>query len=106
MKQQLSYFLIFSFLLLLSSCKDDPAPLANADFYADGDGCTASCKVHFYDQSKNAVKWQWSFGNGFSSTKPNDSTAYANGGVYNVKLIVWNKDDVADSILKTITINE
>ena len=90
--------------LSLSACKDAPAPLATANFYVDGDECVSPCTVHFYDQSMNAVKWRWEFGNGTSSPNQDDSTTYTDNNIYTVKLTVWNSDDVPDSVSKTVTI--
>ena len=93
-------------MLTLSACKKDPpAPLPLADFFVENSGCTASCKLYFYDQSDNAVKWNWKFGNGVTSNNANDSTTYHISGTYEVWLYVWNKDDVIDSVRKNITIH-
>ncbi len=101
---KLLFILTGTLFLLTVSCKDDPAPLAVADFYVDGDGCASSCKVLFFDQSLNAVKWQWTFGNGITSNNQHDSTTYTSNNIYSVQLIVWNSDDVGDTISKYVTI--
>lgn len=99
------YLFFGSLGLLMMACKEPPAPLATADFYVDGNECTAPCDVQFFDQSINAVQWRWEFGNGTSSSLSDDTTTYLESAMYKVQLTVWNSDNIADSISKTITIN-
>jgi len=92
-------------MALIACNKEAPAPLAHADFYAENNGCTAPCQLKFYGQSTNAVKWRWSFGNGKISSFEDDSTLYSSAGNYEVWLRVWNSDDIADSVRKSVVIN-
>jgi PKD repeat protein len=89
---------------LLGCESEPPAPLPTANFYVDNAGCLTSCYVYFYDQSINAVRWEWSFGNTLSSDQPDDSTQYHNPGFYDVTLKVWNADNVEDKITKQVTV--
>ena len=101
----LSFLKLLILSLILSSCKkEDPAPLATADFFVSNNGCIAPCMVHFYDQSTNATSWKWNFGNLFVSTTKNDSITYNLAGTYDVTHWVWNVDDVADSVVKTVEV--
>jgi len=101
MRITLFFFIAFSGCWI--SCKKEPpAPLPFADFLVNNNGCVAPCKLYFYDNSLNAVKWEWNFGNGFNSFSKNDSNQYNLQGFYDVFLKVWNSDDVADSVIKTI----
>jgi PKD repeat protein len=110
MIRQLSYLSFAKAALLLilfisPSCKkEDPAPLATANFFVSNSGCASPCWVYFYDNSTNAVKWHWNFGNNFNSTLQNDSGYYNTPGSYDVELHVWNVDDVADSVTKTVMV--
>lgn len=109
MKKSISGFLKFGLLtgivLLFFGCKEEnPAPLPFADFHVESNGCLSPCWVKFYDNSLNAVSWEWNFGNGFNSTTQNDSMLYNTFGFYQVKLIVKNSDGVADSVTKEILI--
>ena len=98
---------LFAIALLSFGCNDEPpAPLATANFFAENNGCLAPCYVYYYDASINAVKWEYSFDNGFTSQNPDDSSQYYDQREYNVKLKVWNVDDVVDSVTKVITIYE
>ena len=91
--------------IILSSCKKEkPAPLPFADFFVSNSGCVSPCWVHFYDNSTNAVKWEWNFGNGFNSTTQNDSMLYDETGLYDVELKVWNIDDSIDQVVKMVQV--
>ncbi|MDA7803256.1 PKD domain-containing protein [Crocinitomix sp.] len=88
------------------SCKKvPPAPLPDANFFVANNNCTAICSLYFYDESKNAVKWRWDFGNGTTSTKENDTINYITSGDFEVWLYVWNSDEIKDSVRKTVSIN-
>lgn len=92
-------------IVLLSSCKKDPpAPLAIADFFVENSACISDCYVKVYDQSFNSVRWKWNFGNGENSSNQDDSSLFVDPGFYDIKLTVWNADDVSDEITKTITV--
>ncbi|MCH2234573.1 MAG: hypothetical protein MK078_09995 [Crocinitomicaceae bacterium] len=93
--------------LFCFGCNNEPpAPAAQANFFAENNGCIAPCYIYFYDASINAVKWEYTFDNGFTSEFPDDSTQYISQRDYNVKLKVWNIDNVADSVSKVVTIYE
>jgi subtilisin family serine protease/PKD repeat protein len=42
--------------------------------------------VSFFDKSKNAVKWHWDLGNGFTSKVQNPRSRYNQEGTYNITL--------------------
>ena len=63
--------------------------------------CQAPLTVNFQDQSTNAATWQWSFGDGTTSTDQNPVHTYNDYGTYDVKLIVSSGFGCADSIIKT-----
>ncbi|MGI6343075.1 MAG: PKD domain-containing protein [Bacteroidales bacterium] len=83
--------------------------------FAHSRGCQGQT-VYFFDESQNAqggniTEWLWNFGDPASgvnntSTLQNPEHVYANGGLYNVELIVSNLNGCSDTIVKTITINE
>ena len=95
---------VILFIGFVSCKKEAPAPLPTADFYVANNGCSSPCYLYFYNQSLNAIKYQWDFDNLTGSTSENDSSLYFTTGLYNVKLSVWNADDVKDSVSKTITV--
>ena len=64
-------------------------------------GC-APLVVRFTDQSTgNPNQWKWDLGNGTISFLQNPSVTYFNPGQYNVKLVVRNAANNADSLVKT-----
>lgn len=65
----------------------------------------APCELYFYDNSENAIKWQWNFGNIAGSDKQNDTITFSFGGTYEVSLKIWNADDEVDSVRKNVTLN-
>ena len=76
-----------------------PAPnkAPDADFEVHCSGLTCS----FIDKSKDddgtIVAWQWSFGDGASSTERNPVHEYAGRGKYDVLLTVTDNDGAADA---------
>lgn len=89
-------------LIAFSCKKEEPAPLPFADFLVENNASAAPSWLYFYDNSVNAVEWEWDFGNNFYSTSQNDSMLYSNQGNYYVKLIVRNTDGVEDSVTKLV----
>jgi len=70
------------------------APDADFDVHCSGPTCT------FIDKSKDddgaIVAWQWSFGDGASSTERNPVHTYGDSGKYDVILVVTDDDGAAD----------
>lgn len=95
---------VLIFILTFACKKETPAPLPFADFHASNGGCVSPCWVYFYDNSLNAVEWEWNFGNNYNSTTQNDSMLYQTTGLYDVSLRVKNADGVADSVTKEVLI--
>ncbi|NOQ74776.1 MAG: hypothetical protein GQ574_22370 [Crocinitomix sp.] len=93
-------------LFVTQSCKkEDPAPLPEANFYVEGNGCVSPCYLFFYNQSQNSMAWEWDFGNGTSSILENDSCLYDTTGTYEVWLYSTNVDLVKDSVRKYVHVN-
>lgn len=65
---------------------------------------TAQCKpplsVDFKDASANAVRWQWNFGNGRTSTEQNPTQVYNDYGNYTVTLITTNSQGCTDTLVR------
>jgi gliding motility-associated-like protein len=74
-----------------------------ADFTMPGD-LSIYVPVTFTDASVIAVTWNWSFGDGFTSTLQNPTHVYAEPGVYTVCLTVTNADGCPDTICKEVEI--
>ncbi|PAV03283.1 chitobiase/beta-hexosaminidase C-terminal domain-containing protein [Methanobacterium bryantii] len=61
--------------------------------------------VSFTDNSTNIpTSWNWSFGDGATSTEQNPTHTYSKSGKYTVTLTVTNADGVQDTTSKTIYI--
>ncbi len=77
---------------------DLPVPDFNA---ADVTDCKVPFTVNFTDLSTNgATSWNWTFGDGGTSTAKNPSHTYTALGNYTVKLIATNVNGCSDSITK------
>ena len=100
------YSTLILIIAVLFSCKEKPAPAPEpfADFLVSNSGCISPCWVYFYDNSLNAISWEWDFGNAFNSYSQNDSMLYTAFGFYDVKLIIKNSDGIADSITKEVMV--
>lgn len=57
--------------------------------------------INFSDNTPNAVRWEWEFGNGNKSTLKNPSAIYSLVGVYSVKLTVWFANGSSSTSTKT-----
>ena len=79
-----------------------PNPVA--DFFADDTiGCSIAT-IQFRDISTGTnapVAWQWSFGDGNSSTSQNPANTYFVDGTYDVSLLVTDVNGCQDSLTKT-----
>lgn len=61
--------------------------------------------ITFTDASRNAAGWNWSFGDGQSSTAQNPEHKYSNAGTYEVKLDVTGTTGDNDSFTDTIFVS-
>ena len=62
--------------------------------------------AYFFDGSIGATNWQWSFGDGVSSSDQNNTHTYQNVGNYLVTLIITDSRGCTDTIQKEITVND
>ena len=65
---------------------------------------TAAATVSFIDQSSDAVAWQWSFGNGYQSTRQMPTAQYAEEGSYTLSLLVNSTVGCESFVSKTLTV--
>lgn len=77
-------------------------PRPKADFIATTPTfrCEPSLPVTFQDQSVNAVRWLWNFGDSTTSTQQNPTHNYTAYGSFNVQLIVTNSSGCTDTLKK------
>ncbi|MEM6263577.1 MAG: PKD domain-containing protein, partial [Bacteroidota bacterium] len=72
----------------------------DADFYsADTLGC-APWTASFLSLSPDAVRWQWSFGDGSTDSVANPFHPYAANGTYDVTLVVWDAAGCSDTLVR------
>lgn len=77
------------------------APTANFT----NNNATVGSATNFTDQSTgNIVSWQWSFGDGNTSTEQNPTHTYSNDSVYTVTLITANNNSCKDTIQKQVVV--
>jgi len=63
-------------------------------------GCTPPFQVTFTNSSSNGTSYQWSFGDGNSSTATNPTHTYTSAGTYNVRLITTGANGCKDTLTK------
>jgi parallel beta-helix repeat protein len=79
-----------------------------ADFSSDVVSGTAPLTVGFIDNSSgDPISWEWSFGDGATSTEQNPIHVFEDQGIYTVTLVVDN-GSTTDDLIKAdyITVNE
>ena len=93
-------------MVVLFSCKKEKkAPLPIADFFVEVVSCNDSiCSLKLYDNSQNAVGWEWRVDGKTLSSLENFTTELPVGGVYKIVLKVKNLDNIEDVKTKTVSI--
>ncbi len=76
-----------------------------AAFTADPTSGIAPLTVNFTDQSIGAITFNWSFGNGNTSTTQNPNTIYNTNGTFTIMLIA-SSGPCSDTAYATIVIND
>jgi gliding motility-associated-like protein len=81
-------------------------PRPEADFSVEPE--TASVlvpEIFFYDKSANSIKWEWSYGdNSLVQFQRNSSHAFADTGVYEVRLIATSNKGCVDTAYRKVMI--
>ena len=75
-----------------------------ADFTFNSISGMAPLTVNFTNNSKNASVYQWTFGDGNSSTAMEPSNTYLKEGIYKIQLIASSNNKCIDSLSKPITV--
>src|SRR5690606_18369966 len=82
------------------------APKPDAGFYYNTtNGLNVGAKFTFIDTSNFATSWEWTFGNGSTSTNQSPSTIYFANGTYVITQFVYNDLGCIDSAKRTIEIS-
>jgi PKD repeat protein len=86
--------------LVLLSCEVIP----EAAFYVDKVEAEVGEEIFFTNDSYNADRFEWDFGDGTFSDVPNPAHTYRGTGTFEVKLTVFTHRGVSDYSYKTIVI--
>jgi len=78
--------------------KVQPRPVANFEF-APEKAVIPDDEIRFINYSTEAIRYQWSFGDGNYSDLFEPQHSYSQYGQYDVKLVVFNEFKCADSIM-------
>jgi PKD repeat protein len=85
-------YLLLVLPIFLFSCKSVP----EANFYTDTVKPEVGRDVHFTNDSHNASRFEWDFGDGFVSNEDNPAHYYTATGPYEVKLTAISRDGLED----------
>ncbi len=88
---------------------DDGGAITNSPPTADFTYTTSELYVTFTDMSSDpdgTITWDWSFGDGKTSTAQNPIHTYAASGTYTVTLTVTDDGGASDSASKDVTVSE
>ncbi|MEA3497011.1 MAG: PKD domain-containing protein [Bacteroidota bacterium] len=66
--------------------------------FSKSDTACVPVVIQFNDQSTNASYWNWSFGDGGSSTSQNPTHTYTNPGTYSISLHITNQKGCSDTL--------
>lgn len=78
-------------------------PKPTADFNVLSPNCSLSASFTDSSYNGNITQWAWDFGDGNTSTSQNPSHTYANGGLYDVELVVTTQTGCKDTLKQLIT---
>ncbi|MBL4703894.1 MAG: gliding motility-associated C-terminal domain-containing protein [Flavobacteriales bacterium] len=81
-----------------------PSPVAGF-YYNTSNGLNIGAEFSFIDTSSNAVAWDWTFGNGGTSTDQDPSTIYFANGTYVITQYAYGALGCVDSTSTTVVIN-
>ena len=94
-------FYIFLLLpLFLFSCEKVP----DANFYVDNVEVEVGAKVFFTNNSHNAHRFEWDFGDGTYTNEPNPVHVYTGTGTCQVVLTAYSKVGLSDKAYQTIDV--
>lgn len=96
-------FLLSTAVLILSCGKDEVVPFPVAKFSVDHELATINETLQFASKSRNAIRYEWDFGDGTTSDLLRPTHSYAYPGTYKVVLKAYNSaNEVSDTYLEII----
>lgn len=96
------FYLVFIIPLFLLSCEKNP----EASFYLDSDVFQISQDIVFINNSHNATRYEWDFGDGYISNESQPVHSYQLAGTYEVVLTAISKKGVENKTGMSITLVE
>jgi PKD repeat protein len=97
--KRLIYFSIF-LLILLASCEKVP----DAGFIVENAEPEVGQEVFITNDSYNADRFEWDFGDNTFSQEVNPVHIYTGSGIYQIKLTAYSKSGMSDEAFQTITV--
>jgi PKD repeat protein len=96
------FYLVFILPMFLLSCEKKP----EASFYLDGDIFQISQDIVFINNSHNATRYEWDFGDGYISNESQPVHSYQLAGTYEVVLTAISKNGGENKTSMSITLVE
>jgi PKD repeat protein len=93
-------YLTFILPFFIASCELIP----EAGFYVDVIEPEVGQEVYFTNDSYNAARYEWDFGDGSFSDVENPVHVYNGTGTYQVKLTAYSRSGLSDEAFQTITV--
>ena len=94
------FYLFIGLSLLLLSCESNP----EAHFYSDTIEPSVGQEVFFTNNSRNANRYEWDFGDGYISNDENPTHIFTGTGTYEVTLAAISKSGLEDNATLTIEV--
>lgn len=86
--------------LLLYSCQKTPI----ASFHTDTASPEVGKDVIFYNDSQNATRFEWDFGDEYISNEESPAHIFTGSGSYEIKLTAFNKNGLSDVATMSISV--
>ena len=95
-----SNILLLVATLLFAGCEKFP----EAAFYTDEKYPEVGKDLYFFNESHNAVHFEWDFGDGFISNERNPVHVYRSTGTFEVKLLAVSDEGLEDEAVMTVEV--
>ena len=101
--------LLMTLLLTITSCSDEDNPVAPVPepiaYFSFSGSTVTPAQITFINQSQNADRYYWDFGDGRTSIQTNPMITFQTAGTYTITLIATNSTtSKADTATRSLTI--
>ena len=100
------FIILFISLVSCSENKETVEPLSQAVFTQDRNVVELNEVVSFTNTSSNAIRYEWNFGNGQTSTASDTTISYSKIGTYTITLTAYNDQNIASTTTSTVKVGE